>query len=83
MKIDSTTKHIAIFEEKIVRRTWHNEQWYFVVEDVVHALTDSKNTKDYINKMRQRDPELSKGYGQLVHTLDVPTKGGNQKLNCL
>src|SRR3989344_6222844 len=76
------TKNIAIFEEKIVRRMWHNEQWYFAVEDVVYVLTDSKNTKDYINKMRQRDPELSKGYGQIVHTLPIPTKGGLQKMNC-
>lgn len=75
-------RQIAIFEEKEVRRVWHNEQWYFVVEDVVLALIDSINVKDYINKMRQRDPELSKGYGQFVHTLDVLTKGGMQKMNC-
>ncbi len=80
-KVDKK-KQIALFEEKEVRRTWHNEQWFFVIEDVVYALTDSKNVKDYINKIRQRDPELSKGYGQIVHTLDVPTKGGLQKMNC-
>ena len=28
-------KRIAIFEGKEVRRTWHNEQWFFVIEDVV------------------------------------------------
>ncbi|MDO8509827.1 MAG: Bro-N domain-containing protein [bacterium] len=75
-------KQITIFEEREVRRTWRNEQWYFVIEDVILALIDSKNVKDYINKMRLRDPELSKGYGQIVHTLDIPTKGGNQKMNC-
>lgn len=74
--------HPAIFEENEVRRTWYNEQWFFVVEDVVQALIESKNVKDYINKMRARDPELNKGYGQFVHTLDVPTKGGKQKVNC-
>lgn len=73
---------IVIFEEKEVRRTWHNEQWYFVIEDVVQALIDSKNVKDYINKMRKRDIELDKGYGQIVHTLDISTRGGVQKMNC-
>lgn len=75
-------KDIAIFEEKEVRRTWHNEQWYFVIEDVVQALIESKNVKDYINKMRKRDIELDKGYGQIVHTLGINTNGGIQKMNC-
>ncbi len=53
-----------------------------MVEDIVLALTDSVNPKDYINKMRRRDEELDKGYGQFVHTLDVSTEGGLQKMNC-
>lgn len=73
---------LAIFEGKEIRKTWNNEEWWFVVEDVVFALTDSVNVKDYINKMRVRDAELSKGYGQIVHTLKVMTKGGNQMMNC-
>jgi DNA-damage-inducible protein D len=71
----------AIFEKKQVRRVWYENRWWFVVEDVVLALIDSVNVKDYINKMRVRDPELSKGYGQFVHTLEVPTRGGKQKMN--
>jgi len=73
---------IAIFEEKEVRRVWHDEQWYFVIEDIVQALIESKNVKDYINKMRKRDIELDKGYGQIVHTLPIETKGGKQNMNC-
>jgi len=79
--MDETTK-IAIFKGKKVRRTIHNNEWWFVVEDVVITLTDSSNPKDYINKMRRRDGELSKGYGQIVHTLQINTSGGLQKMNC-
>ncbi|MEK7128526.1 MAG: Bro-N domain-containing protein [Patescibacteria group bacterium] len=75
-------KHIALFEGNKVRRVWHDEKWFFVVEDVVFVLVESKNVKDYINKIKRRDPELSKGYGQFVHTLGVPTKGGVQQMNC-
>ena len=64
---------IAIFEEKQVRKVWHNEQWYFVLEDVVVILTDSVNPKDYISKMKKRDSELQKGWGQIVRTLEVET----------
>jgi hypothetical protein len=73
---------IAIFQGKQVRKTLHNNEWWFVIEDVVSVLTDSTNIKDYINKMRRRDEELAKGYGQIVHTLDIETKGGLQKMNC-
>ena len=76
-----TTK-IAIFKGKEIRKTIYNNEWWFVVEDIVLALIDSVNVKDYINKMRARDTELSKGYGQIVRTLEVPTEGGKQKMNC-
>jgi len=61
------TNQIAIFRGKQIRKIIYNNEWWFVVEDVVFVLTDSVNTKDYINKMRARDEELSKGYGQCPH----------------
>ena len=73
---------IAVFRNKKVRRIIHKNEWWFVVEDIISALTDSINPKDYINKMRRRDDELSKGYGQFVHTLPVTTEGGRQLMNC-
>ena len=73
---------IAIFEEKEVKRTWYNEQWYFVINDVVNVLTQTTNVSDYIKKMRLRDRELGKGWGQIVTPLPMQTKGGLQNLNC-
>jgi prophage antirepressor-like protein len=75
-------KRAVLFEEREVRRMWHNEQWYFVINDVVEVLTQSPNVSDYIKKMRLRDIELGKGWGQIVTPLSVETKGGIQKLNC-
>ena len=80
-----TKKHlIKLFEEKKVRTVWDDEQekWYFCVVDVVEALTDSKNPSDYIKKIKKRDPELSKGWGQIVTPLSVQTAGGKQRVNC-
>lgn len=74
-------KCVTIFEGKNVRRIWEDEQWFFVVEDIVFSLTDSVNVKDYINKLKKRDIELSQGWGQIVRILDVNTKGGKQKMN--
>lgn len=82
MKKIDTTKHVAVFEGKEVRRTWHDEQWYFAVNDVVELLSETTNVTDYIKKMRQRDEELGKGWGQFVTPLSIETKGGIQKVNC-
>ena len=75
---------IQLFEERKVRTVWDEEQekWYFCVADVVEALTDSVNPTDYIKKMKKRDPELAKGWGQIVTPLSVQTAGGKQRVNC-
>lgn len=68
--------------EKTIRRTWHNDEWWFSVSDVVQALTDTVNPTDYIKKMRKRDETLSKGWGQIVTPLSIVTEGGKQRANC-
>jgi DNA-damage-inducible protein D len=73
---------IILFQEKEIRRIWHNEEWYFSIEDVVSSLTDSRDPKQYIQRMKQRDSELSKGWVQIVLTLAVETTGGKQRMNC-
>ena len=75
---------IQLFEERKVRTVWDDEQekWYFCVADVVEALTDSVNPTDYIKKMKKRDPELARGWGQIVTPLSVQTAGGKQRVNC-
>ncbi len=77
----STTK-IAIFRKREIRKAIHNNEWWFAVVDVVAALTDSVQPDGYIKDMRRRDPELSKGWGQIATPLSVKTPGGIQKLNC-
>ena len=47
---------LAIFKGKNIRRIWDEEKemWYFSVVDVVEALTDSVNSRDYWFKMKVR-----------------------------
>ena len=73
---------IAIFEGKQIRKVIFQDEWWFTVEDVVLALINSSDPKQYIQRMKLRDPELAKGYVQLVHTLPVKTSGGSQKMVC-
>lgn len=75
---------IKLFESKQIRSVWNEveEKWYFSVQDVIEVLTDSADPKQYIKKMRSRDPELAKGWVQFVPTLWIDTPGGKQKMNC-
>ena len=60
---------MALFEEKQVRRVRFQNEWWFVIKDVVSILTDSVNPSDYLKKLRKRDESLStifKGGGQFV-----------------
>ncbi|MCQ2255320.1 MAG: hypothetical protein MJZ29_07465 [Bacteroidaceae bacterium] len=71
-------EQLQIFQSRKVRSIWDDEeeQWYFSVVDVVALLPESVNPTDYIKKMRRRDPELAKGWGQIVTPLSLVTNGG-------
>ena len=58
---------LQIFNDRRVRTVWDDETetWYFSIVDVVGVLTDSKDPKQYIKKMKARDPELNANWGTI------------------
>ena len=77
-ELDSNPENrIALFQKRKIRRTIHNNEWWFVITDVVAALTDSVDPQGYLKDMRRRDPELAKGWGQIATPLSVQTSGGS------
>ena len=76
------TQKLAVFKGKQIRRAIHHDEWWFSVADIVEVLTESVNVSDYIKKLRRRDEELGKGWGQIVTPLSIETAGGKQKVNC-
>jgi len=79
---------IALFKGKTIRKTLHNGEWWFVVNDIIEALTDSSDPAQYFKKMKKRDEELAQllaqGGVQIVPPLmlEVDTAGGKQKMYC-
>ncbi len=59
--------NIKLFESPQIRSLWNvaDGKWYFSGADVVQVLTDSANVRDYIKKMRKREPELDANWGTL------------------
>ncbi|MDP3915224.1 MAG: Bro-N domain-containing protein [Bacteroidota bacterium] len=59
--------NIKLFQNQKIRSYWDEteQQWYFSVVDVVGALTDSVNPRDYWFKMKKRE----KGFGIELSTI--------------
>ena len=71
---------LQLFENKAIRTAWdeETEEWYFSVVDVVAVLTDSADPKQYIKKMRARDPELNSRWGTIC-TLTAMTAADGKR----
>jgi len=70
---------IIVFQDRKIRRTWFNDEWWFSVSDVVEALTDSADVKQYIKKMRSRDAELNSYWGTICTPLEMIAKDGKKR----
>lgn len=64
------TDKMVVFKGKKIRRVLHNDEWWFSVADVVEALADSLDPRQYIKRMRQRDSELNSYWGTICTPLN-------------
>lgn len=73
--------NIKLFQDKKIRSVWNDEeeQWYFSVYDVVEALTDSNDPKQYIKRMRSRDEALSLIWGTICTPLEMTALDGKRR----
>ena len=71
---------IKLFEETRVRSHWDEaeEQWYFSVVDVVEALTDSTDAKDYWYKMKKREKLSGVELSTICRHLKIESSGGKK-----
>ena len=46
---------LAVFQDKKIRRIWHDDIWFFSVVDVVKVLTDSPTPRQYWGKVKDRE----------------------------
>ena len=70
---------LIVFQGNNIRRTLYNDEWFFSVEDIIQALTDSTNPKDYIKKMRKRDNELNSDWGTICPQVEMIAKDGKKR----
>ena len=72
---------IQLFEDRKIRTVWdeEREEWYFSVQDVVAVLSESADPKQYIKKMRARDPQLSANWGTICTPIQMIAADGKQR----
>ena len=72
---------IQLFENQRIRTAWdeEKEEWYFSVQDVVAVLSESTDPKQYIKKMRARDPQLSANWGTICTPVQMLAADGKQR----
>ena len=73
--------NIKLFQDKKIRSAWNEEeeQWYFSIVDVVEALTDSKDPKQYIKRLRSRDEGLNLNWGTICTPLEMTALDGKKR----
>ena len=76
--------NIKLFQDKRIRSVWNDEeeQWYFSVVDVVEALTDSPNPRQYWRKMKDRDLKEYQSYPFWVQLKLVSSDGKKYATDC-
>ena len=68
-------KALVVFQGNKIRRTWFNDEWWFVAADIVKVLTESKDSNGYLKDMRRRDEGFREGWGQIATPLEISTEG--------
>lgn len=69
---------VKLFQDRKIRSVWNEEeeQWYFSIEDIVAALTDSADPKQYIKRMRPRDTQLQINWGTICTQVQMIAHDG-------
>jgi len=77
--------HLVVFQEKAIRRTWHNEEWWFSVIDVVGILSETAIPKRYWSDLKRKmaqEAGSEQPYEKIVRLKLVATDGKQRDTDC-
>jgi DNA-damage-inducible protein D len=70
---------IAVFRNREIRKTIHNNEWWFSVVDVCEALTESPDAGAYWRKLKQRLKEEGSEVVTVCHGLKLEAPDGKMR----
>lgn len=71
---------IILFQEKEIRRVWHNEEWYYSVIDIIQVLTESSQPNRYWSDMKKRSIKESNQPFAFCEQLKMTANDGKNRL---
>jgi len=80
-----TNNHLVVFRNKKIRRTLHNNEWYFSIIDVVGALSESSNSRRYWTDLKRQLVEkeyFSELYEKIVQLKMEAPDGKMRETDC-
>ncbi len=60
---------IVVFEDKKIRRIFHNGEWYFSIIDIIRVLTESSDSNRYWPELKKKLLE-DEGFSQLLDKIE-------------
>jgi len=69
-------KALVVFQDKKIRRIWHNDAWYFSVVDIITVLTDSADPRNYWKVLKHRLNEEGSEMVTKCNQLKLPASDG-------
>jgi len=81
--MENTQNKLIVFQDKNIRRIWHEEEWFYSVVDIIEVLSESPTPRQYWGKLKDREftkLQLSPIWVQLK----LPSKDGKKyKTDCV
>jgi len=69
-------KALSTFDGKNIRRIWHEDEWFFSVVDVVGALSESSDSRNYWKVLKHRLSEEGSEVVTKCNQLKLPSSDG-------
>lgn len=85
IKGGNAESHIAVFQEQTIRRTWHQNQWWFSVVDVVGILSGSNIARRYWSDLKRKlaqEAGSEQPYEKIVQLKLTAPDGKQRETDC-
>lgn len=77
--------HIVVFQEKTIRRTWYENEWWFSVIDVIGVLSESSNANRYWSDLKRKlaqEAGSEQPYEKIVRLKLAAPDGKQRETDC-
>jgi hypothetical protein len=62
---------LVVFQNRQIRRIWHEDKWHYSVVDICGVLTDSADSGAYWRKLKQRLKQEGSEVVTICHGLKI------------